>query len=54
VHGALFDALFGRGVQHDAVHVDAGQVDLVGVHGAGLHDLSTSTTQILPAMAAPG
>ncbi|KCB34590.1 coenzyme A transferase [Bordetella hinzii CA90 BAL1384] len=37
--GALFDALFGIGVEHDPMHIDAGQMDLVGIQAAGVDDL---------------
>ena len=50
-HGALLDALFRVRVQHDALHVDAGQVDGVGVELPTSTISSTSTIVILPAIA---
>src|SRR5690606_1306714 len=38
-HGALLDALLGVRVVHDAVHIDARQVHVVGVDVTDLHDL---------------
>ncbi len=36
--GALFNALLGRGVVHDAVHIDAWQVDVVRCQLTGGHN----------------
>jgi hypothetical protein len=50
-YDALFDAFFGRRVQHDALHEDAGRWTWSGSSAPFSTISSTSATVILPAIA---